>query len=266
MKKILLMLVMLLVLVGCSNGKSSTEETTDPEKTQTSALWSDELLSDGVISVGVSPDYPPYEGLSESGELEGFDIEFMQAVVDQVNANNGTDVKLEWVQMEFSAIITALQMGQLDFGMSGFTFDEERDVLYSTPYIDSSTLVITNGNEDIKSIADLTGKVIGVQLGSTGEIYAKEIENAEVVSISDVNVLVESLKANAYDAVALDQGVAMNYVENAGFTLVDGVLADESMFVIAKNGQESLMDEINKAIEEFKASDAYTQLLAKWGL
>ncbi len=254
MKKFGLVMVVLALLTGC---------TSTPKEVSS---WEDSLIKETVISIGVSPDYPPYEGLDLNGNLEGFDIDFMSAVLDVLNENNEGEYTIEWVQMEFSTIVTSIQMGQLDLGVSGFTYDETRDVLFSTPYIDSSILVVTNGNEEIKSIEDLTGKTIGAQLGSTGESTAQEIEGATVISVSDVNILMESLKSNAYDAVALDQGVAMNYVENAGFTLVEGTLVDDSMYVIAKKDKELLIEEINAAIEIVKSSDIYTELLEKWDL
>ncbi|MFV0479201.1 MAG: transporter substrate-binding domain-containing protein [Anaerorhabdus sp.] len=256
MKKLGLMLVMTSLLVGCTSTSETNEVTS----------WSESLIQENVISIGVAPDYPPYESLSATGELEGFDIDFMNAVLEAINENNDGEYTIEWVQLEFSTIITSMQMGQLDLGVSGFTYDEERDVLFSTPYIDSSTLVVTNASSEIKSLADLEGKVIGAQLGSTGEAAAKEIANAEVIGVGNVNILMESLKTNAYDAVVLDQGVAMSYVENAGFVLIDEALIDDSMYVVAKTDKTLLMDEINAAIETVKASDKYQELLEKWGL
>ncbi len=257
MKKLGLVILMMSVLVGCSSPATQNDETQD---------WKDTLIKENVISIGVSPDYPPYEGLDTSGNLEGFDIDFMNEVVKVINENSEGEYTIEWVQMEFSTIITSIQMNQLDLGVSGFTYDEGRDVLFSTPYIDSATLVVTNEGSEITTLDDLKGKVIGVQLGSTAEAAANEVEDAEVISVSDVNILMESLKSNAYDAVALDQGVAMNYVENANFSLVEGTLIDDSMYVIAKNDKTLLMDEINVAIEKVKESPIYLELLEKWGL
>ncbi len=256
MKKLGIIMLVVGLLVGCTAKKEAGSEST----------WNETLIKENVISIGVSPDYPPYESLDVNGNLEGFDIDFMTEVVSILNAKEEANYEIEWVQMEFSTIITSLQMGQLDLGVSGFTYDEKRDVLFSTPYIESATFVLTNGNEDIQSIDDLEGKVIGVQLGSTGETAAKEIKDAQVISISDVNIMMESLKSNAYDAVALDQGVAMKYVNNSGFTLVEGSLIDDSMYVIAKNGKTLLMDKINEAIEEFKGTEKYQELLEKWDL
>lgn len=254
MKKLGLMMVVMFLLTGCSGTK------------EVATSWEQDLIKKNTISIGVSPDYPPYEGLDASGNIEGFDIDFMNAVVDVINESNEEKYTIEWVPMEFSTIITSLRMGQIDLGVSGFTYDSERDVLFSTPYIDSATLAITNSGSTIKTIEDLKGKTIGVQLGSTGESAAKEIADAKVISISDVNVLMESLKSNAYDAVALDQGVAMNYVNNAGFVAVDGVLIDDSMYVITKKDKTLLMEEINAAIEKVKESELYQELLQKWNL
>ncbi|MEF9968367.1 MAG: transporter substrate-binding domain-containing protein, partial [Longicatena sp.] len=243
-----------------------TTETTNTPTEETTTSWNESLVQDGIISIGVSPDYPPYEALDTNNQIIGFDVDFMTLIVDTLNAVEGTEYKLEWVQMDFSTIISSIQMDQVDLGVSGFTYDEERDVLFSTPYTDSATVVVVNPDSDIKTIDDLKGKVLAAQLGATGETAAKNVEGAEVNSIANVNIMMESLKNNAYDAVIIDKPVAENYVKNAGFVMLEEPIQDDKNYIIAKKGNTALMDKINEIIEEVKQTEEYQEILEKWEL
>ncbi|MEG0240740.1 transporter substrate-binding domain-containing protein [Anaerorhabdus sp.] len=268
MKKLGIMLLAMLVLAGCSSKPAEATPSTDPTETPATtetAAWTETLVQDGIISIGVSPDYPPYETLDTSNQMVGFDIDFMNLILDTIN-KEGSDLKIEWVQMDFSTIISAIQMEQVDLGVSGFTYDKDRDVLFSTPYTESAAVVVVNPDSDIKSLDDLKGKVLAAQLGSTGEVAAKNVEGAEVNSINNVNIMMESLKNNAYDAVIIDKPVAENYVKNAGFVMLEEPIQDDDTYIIAKTGNTALMDKINAVIEQVKQTEAYQELLTKWEL
>lgn len=268
MKKLGLICLAMFLLVGCSSKPATPTASTDPSATPVTtdeAAWDSTLIQDNIISIGVSPDYPPYESLDTTNKIVGFDVDFMNLILETINKDGG-NYSIEWVQMDFSTIISAIQMEQVDLGVSGFTYDSERDVLFSTPYTESAAVVVVNPNSDIKTLEDLNGKVLAAQLGSTGEVAAKNVEGAEVNSIANVNIMMESLKNNAYDAVIIDKPVAENYVKNAGFVMLEEPIQDDDTYIIAKTGNTVLMDKINSAIEEVKQSDAYKSLLEKWEL
>ena len=102
-------------------------------------------------------------------------------------------------------------------------------------------------------------------MGATGETCAKEIKNADVKSVTDVKVLVETLRTGGVDAVILDYAVAKNYVDNAGFKMIDEALLEEENLIISKKGNTELMNDVNKALDEFVGSDKYNELKEKWG-
>ena len=267
MKKCLMLGLSLLVLVGCSKAPVVTPQEDTPSATPETqeVAWDENLVQENIISIGVSPDYPPYESLDTSNTLVGFDIEFMEAIKNIIDAGEGK-YTIEWVQMDFSTIISAIQMDQVDLGVSGFTYDAERDVLFSVPYTKSAAVVVVNEGSDIKTLDDIKGKVIAAQLGSTGESAAKEVEGAEVTSIANVNIMMESLKNNAYDAVIIDKPVAENYVKNAGFVMLEEPIQNDDTYVITKKDNVAFMDKVNSAIEEFMQTDEYQKLLEKWEL
>ncbi|MFV0394151.1 MAG: transporter substrate-binding domain-containing protein [Coprobacillaceae bacterium] len=244
--KLLVVCTMAFAMVGCGGGDSSDDTTT--------------------LLIGISPDYPPYESLNNNNEMEGFDIDMVDELVKIMNENGG-NYKAEFKQMSFDTIVSAVNTSQVDLGISGFTYDEERDVAWSEAYNDSKQVALVNPDSDIKTVDDLKGKTIGAQLGATAETAANDIEGAKVTAVSDVKVLIETLKTGGLDAVILDYAVAKNYQENAGFVMIDESLLDEENFIITnKSGNEDLLKDVNAAIEKFIASDKYLELKEKWGV
>lgn len=168
--------------------------------------------------------------------------------------------------MDFDNIVTQLQGDQIDLGISGFTYAENRKVEWSEPYLGSSQVAVLPKGSSIASLDDLKGKKIAVQTGSTGEEAAKEIEGADVTGLKNAQDIMNALSANQYDAAVVDLGVAKNYVSNGTFTMLDDSLVDEQNYVIAKLGNTEIIDKINKCIETLLASDEYQTLCDKYGL
>ena len=118
----------------------------------------------------------------------------------------------------------------------------------------------------MKTVKDLEGKTIAAQSGSTGEKAAKEIKNANVVSVTNVQEIFSSLTSKQYDAVVVDLAVAQNYVKEQNFVMLEESLLDEKNYIIAKEGNDEMIDMINKCIDKFLASDDYKTLCEKYGL
>lgn len=246
------------LLMGCSNGANET----DPNAPIT---WEDQLAEKGTIAIGISPDYPPFEALTTNGEMEGFDIDMVNELAKHLGSEEAP-YEIEWVQMSFDLIVSAVQTGQVDIGVAGFTYDPERDVLFSDSYLDSSQVILVAADSGIKTTADLNGKLIGVQLGSTGEMAASEIEGASLQSVKDVKMMIEAVKAGTVDAVVVDQAVAKGYADGTSLVMLEEPLREEANSVIAAKENEALMAKINEAIASFKASDEYQALKTQWGM
>lgn len=250
MKKVLkslLVLSMAMVFTACSNG----QETENQKKT---------------ISVGISPDYAPYELKMTDGSIEGFDIDMINLFEGYLKEITNEDYELELVEMEFDGIINQLNGGQVDVGISGFTYDEKRLVEWSKPYLGTSQVAVLPNSSNITSVEELEGKVIAAQTGATGEKVANEINGAKVSSISKVTDMFTGLAANQYDAVIVDIGVAKNYVSTGNFKMLDEVLLDEANYIIAKQGNTEIIDLMNKCIDKFLESTDYEELCTKHGL
>lgn len=221
------------------------------------------------IIIAMSPDYPPFDDITTSGELTGFDYDMGEWLFQWLN-DNGYSYTHEWKALSFDTIITAINADQVDLGISGFTYAEDRKVLFSDPYYGSAQVALVNSDSEITSAEQLKGKNIGAQMGATGETVANEIKaedaSTNVTAIADMGICVETLKSGGFDAVILDIAIANNYAKTGTFKVIDEVLLDEETHIIAKEGNEELMDAINKALAAFLASDAYNELLVKYGI
>lgn len=247
MKKLfkgLLVAAMALTMTACGGGESGSNE--------------QKLL------IGISPDYAPYESLNTDGEMEGFDIDMTKELINIMNENGG-NYTYEFKQMSFDTISTSLMAKQIDLGISGFTRHDDWDVLWSNKYNDSKQVALVSEDSSIQTVKDLEGKKIGAQLSATGEACANDIKDAKVTTVTDVKVLVETLKSGGVDAVILDYAVAKNYDSQDAYRMIDEALLEEENLIIANKDSQELMDDVNKALDEFIKSDKYTELKEKWG-
>ncbi|MBM6831903.1 substrate-binding periplasmic protein [Faecalicoccus acidiformans] len=235
-------------VVGCSSS-APAEETED----QT------------VITIGISPDYEPYESLNTDNEMVGFDIDMVAWFEDYLNENEDISYKFEFKQMDFDNIVTQIQGDQIDLGISGFTYEESRKVEWSEPYLGSAQVAVVPKGSDITSIDQLSGKSIAAQTGATGEQAAADA-GGEVTGLKNVQDIMNALSANQYDAAVIDSGVAKAYEESGNFTVLDGVLMDEKNYIIAKEGNTEMIDLINQCIEAFIASEDYQAMCEEYGL
>lgn len=249
MKRLLIALLLLIVLSGC--GQNDQEATT----------YQDELIDDTKIIVATSPDYPPYETIDEtSGEIVGFDIDLTNAIAKLL------DLEVEWQAMEFSTIVSAVQTGQVDLGVSGFSYDPEKQVAFSDAYYSSSQTILYLKDDDYTSIDDFKGKTVAAQLGTTCYELMAQQEDIEVVTGTDAAVLVEALRTGAYDGVCLDTPVAQNYIaNNTEFAMLEPI-AQDSYSIITASDNTLLIDALNEKLAEFMKTDEYQDLLRKWGI
>lgn len=252
MKKLLkglLVAAMALTVTACGGGEK--EASSNETKT---------------LTVGISPDYAPYESLTTDNEIVGFDVDMVALFEQYLTEDEGVTYKLEFKQMDFDNIVTQIQGDQIDLGISGFTYAADRKVEWSDPYLGSSQVAVLPKGSSIKSVKDLQGKSLVAQTGATGEKAAKEVKGAKVTGLKNVQDIMNALSANQYDAAIVDLGVAKNYVTNGEFTMIDESLLDEKNYIIAKEGNTEVIEKINKCIAKFVASDDYTKLCEKYEL
>ncbi len=237
-------------MVGCS---SSTASSTDSK---------DETQN---IIIAISPDYPPFDDLTTDGELTGFDYDMGEWLFTWLE-DNGYNYTHEWKSMSFDTVVSAIHSDQVDLGISGITYEEERQVLFSDPYYSSTQVALVTADSELTSSDELEGLHLGYQLGATTPQTIAENLSDDTEAMSDMGIIIETLKSGGLDAVILDNTVAQNYAATGDYKVLDGVLNEKQVHIIAKLGNDALMDDVNAALEAFMASDDYQKLLDQYGM
>ncbi len=254
-KQIISIIVILMTafsLIGCSNSDTAKDKTI-----------LEKIQEKGVMVVGTSPDYPPFETIDDNGNIVGFDID----LADEIASTLGIEVEVK--QMSFETIVTAVQSGQVDIGISCFSVTDERkeNVDMSDPYLVSGQVIVTTANSGVKGVEDLKGEKVAAGLGSTCEQAANTIEGAEVVSLDDFNMGFIMAKNGTVKAVVADITVAKDYVEKeSDYVIVGEPLSYEETSVIVKKGNDALTAAINEAIAKAKDSGKIDEIKKAWGV
>ena len=212
-----------------------------------------------VVIMGTNAAFPPFEW-TEGTEVVGFDI----VVSDFIARDYGK--KLKVVDMSFDGLIAALQAGSIDFIAAGMTATDERrkSVDFSEPYYSSKqTIIVRADSSAVSSVKDLTGKSVGVQSGTTGEIYAtEEIEKASVKSFKTVIDASLALKNGAIDSIIIDELPAKEIVKrNADLKIIDDDFFTDEYAIAVKKGNAALLDSINTTIKTIKENGVYKKLM-----
>ena len=205
MKKFLAVLLAALMIcisfVACSSEKKSDDTNTDANTQET-------------LTMATNAEFPPYE-YKEGDKVVGIDAEVAALIAEKLG------LTLEIKDVDFDSVIPGVQQGKYDMGMAGMTVTEDRKqkVSFSDSYAKGVQVVIVKDGSSIKSIDDLSEKTkIGVQQGTTGDIYASDTpENGgygedAVVRYSSGALAVEGLKAGKVDCVIIDNEPAKAFV------------------------------------------------------
>ena len=231
-----------------------------------------DILDRGQIVLATSPDYPPSEFVDDQGNVKGSDIMLAQYIANSL----GVDLKVE--TMDFNAVLTAVDTGKVDIGISGFGYKADRAEQFelSHGYQSSSAaahhtlLVPAEKADEYKSLADFSGKKIDTQANSLQEMYVTDqIPDADLQKVATLDQAILELQTGKIDAIALDSTTAKNYAETSDGMFVsvyekNGVefdlsqYADESGNVAAvKKGETSLIDAVNQVIDSLATSGKY---------
>ena len=209
-----------------------------------------------VVNVEVKPEF-------ELGAYKGIEI----SKVDNTVSEEDVEARLNEM-VNRNARLTSVEDKALENGDTAVIDFEgfKNGVAFEGGKGENYNLVI-GSNTFIPGFEDqLVGKKLAAQTGATGEQAAKEVENADVVSMKNVQDIFNGLSSNQYDAAIVDLGVAKQYVSSGNFTQLNGSLMDEKNYVIAKKGNTKMIKLMNKCIKKFLASKDYDKLCKKYDL
>ena len=257
MKKLLSLLVCVFMLFGCSS--SDSQETTASDLLET-------IKEKGVITVATEGDWSPYTYHDETtNELVGFDVELGKLIADKLG------VEVEYKETDWDSILAGVQSGTFDLGINGITYTDERaqSFNFSEPYLyDQTVLIVLEDNTDINSFEDIKGKV---NTNSPGSSYAEMAEeygatNSYITTFADT---IQLLTRGDADCTINALSVYNDYIrekgDDAGIKIVDRTEPEKTVIASKKDDStNTLIEEINKILEELKADGTLAELSNKY--
>ncbi|MEG1660967.1 MAG: basic amino acid ABC transporter substrate-binding protein [Clostridiales bacterium] len=257
MKKILLVAVMLVLAVGLVACGGGTVDNADGN-------------ADGnegrVLVMATNAEFEPFEYLDESGQPTGFDVDLFQALCEQM----GATAKVE--DMLFDAVVIAVQEGKADMGLAGLSIEPDRlkEVNFSDYYYTAGqAIIVMKEGSTVASVADLDGKSIGVQLGTTSDTCASKGDygNLDVQQYNKNADAIQDLINGRVDAVIMDNHTAKAFSErNDQVAVLDELLTEESYAIAIAKGNEALLEEVNQALAALKENGILQSLIDKYNL
>ena len=201
-----------------------------------------------VVKVATDATFNPFEYTDEAGNLIGFDIDLMNAIAEKA------DFEFEWVNVPFDSVLAGLSECQYEAAIAAIGIDEDRkkSMLFSIPYLDSGMIVVVNAETtDINSLADLDGKKVAAQLGTTGEMEAKTIPNVDYKPYDSYELAFLELANKGVDAVIADNPVAMGYIaaNPEKIKAVGEVFNNEQYGIAICKENADLQTKIDKALQ-----------------
>ncbi|MEG4285170.1 ABC transporter substrate-binding protein/permease [Microcoleus sp. A006_D1] len=216
------------------------------------------------LTLATSPDYPPYEfkDTAVSGnEIIGFDIDIAKYITKEL----GYELKV--IGMDFNGLIPALQAKRADLVMAGMTPTAERkkNVDFSDLYYEAQNTIVAKKGSNLTKPEDLTGKKVGVQLGSIQQEAVKKMAGVQLAPLNKIPDIIQEIKANRLAAGVIEDTVATGYAAanpDLEFNTIPNT--EESGSAIAFPKGSTLVPEFNRVLQQMKASGQIKELATKW--
>ena len=217
--------------------------------------------------MGIDPEYPPFSYLADDGSYGGFDVEVCRAVCDYLGW------ELEIFGVNWDEKLVQLDSMECDCVWSGMTIlDSMKEAGYviSAPYYDNTQVLVVRAGDGFASSADLAGKIVAVQLGTSGEallegdLAALKASFAQLVTCSSFLTCFTELEGGAVDAVFVDMPVAASYVaKNPGLAIIDEQLGAEQYGIAFRSGDAELCAQVEAAVQALVENGSYAAIAEK---
>ncbi len=279
MKKILLVVLAIVlaaaVFAGCAKPVAETstaavnkEYVKMAEEAAKSGDFSlQTVLEKGEFTVGLDDSFPPMGFRDEDGNLTGFDVELAQAVAEHIGVK-ATLQAIDWKAKELE-----LDSGNIDMIWNGYTITPERQeaVLMSNPYMENKQVIVVPADSAIKTLADLAGKKVAVQDGSSAQEAIASNEElaasiAEQIDFKDNVTALMDVSSGQTDALAVDLVVANYYLakDPGKYVILEETLAPEQYGIGFRKADQALHDAIMMALSAMKEDGTAAEVSTKW--
>ncbi len=255
-----------LVLCGCDGGCNCSNRAAGGEGQGAAGTGR-------TFTVGFDASFPPYGFLGDDGNYVGFDL----SLAAEVASRRGWKLVLK--PIDWAAKDTELNAGTIDCIWNGFTITDERKEQYtwSEPYVNNEQVVLVKTGSGIAKLADLNGKIVVVQDGSSGaeaiEDYAKEQQKTnpsfafkDLRKVPEYATAYSMLESGAVDAIGLDSAVARRFLEKAAgkMAILDEIVLKEEFGIGFKKGNTELRDQVQETLKEMVRDGKCAEILEYW--
>ena len=254
LKKIVAMSLVLVMVLVCMSACSSAKLTVESVKKA------------GKLVIGTSPDFPPFESLDEKGNVVGIEIEILELICQELG------VALEIKQMDCESVLPGVQSGKFDVGVSGISVTpaREKNTLFTIPYCLAAQAIVVTSDSTITGKADLAGKKVSVQTGTTAEEFC--MSNGYDVDGFAANADAESaLVAGRVEAWVIDDLTAAEMVAaynedhpDAPLVILDEAMTTEPYAFAFKLGSDDLVNKINEILDELLKDGTIASIFEKY--
>lgn len=255
MKKIIALVLALVMICACMTACSSKDVTVES------------IQKAGKLVIATSPDFPPFESLAADGSVEGIEIDIMNLICEQL----GVELVIE--QMDFDSVLPGVQAGKFTAGVSGISVTpaREKNTLFTDPYCLAAQAIVVTSDSAITCKADLAGKTVSVQTGTTAESFC--LENGytakSFAANSDAQAALTTGKVDAWviDDLTAAEMVAAYNEENPDAPLVilgEAMTTEPYAFAFAF-GSEALVEGINGILNQLVADGTVAAIFEKYG-
>lgn len=220
----------------------------------------DKIRSRGKLIMLTNAAFPPFEYLGADNQVAGVDADIAAEIAKEIG------VELEIVDMDFDGITMAVSSGQGDLGVAGITANDERRLVvdFSINYVETSQLIAVREDSDIQSPDDLVGKNIGVQLGTTGDIFASDVEGANISRFKTGPDAGLALANGQIDCVVIDAMPAEKIVEaNTGLKLLEEPFTEEQYAIAMAKDSEDLKEVVDRVLQRMLDDGTIDSLIAE---
>ncbi|MGI6450453.1 MAG: amino acid ABC transporter substrate-binding protein [Desulfitobacteriia bacterium] len=260
-------LVLALAMSGCASQQPAEPAPNDQEPAETTDTSWDDIKAKGYFTVGLDDSFPPMGFRDDKGEIVGFDIDMAKKAAEKM----GVDVKFQ--PCVWSGIIMELNNKNIDVVWNGMTITAERQaqINFSKPYLANRQIVIVTKDSPIKTKADLAGKKVAVQGGSTavGAVKADEATFktiGELVEFGNNTEALMDVKVGRMDAIVIDEVVGKYYLtkEPNVYTVLEEDFGSEEYGIGIRKTDEAFRAELQKAIDDMIADGSAKEISEKW--
>ncbi|MDD5724206.1 MAG: basic amino acid ABC transporter substrate-binding protein [Syntrophales bacterium] len=217
------------------------------------------------ITCATDATWPPMEMVDANRNIVGFDVDFLNAVAREAG------FKVEFKNTAWDGIFAGIAAGKYDAIMSSVTILEERKktMSFSEPYVNVGLVLVVPKESDAVMIADLAGKSVGTQIGTTSAQEIEKVEGVELKSYDEIGLAFEDMATGRIAGVVCDTVVAAHYALRQDeyrekFKLAGDILTEEYYGIVVQKDNKKLLDLINKGIKAVQGKGIDKQLEKKW--